>query len=64
MNLFSPITVTVSEDFERFLELLGERIELKGWKKYRGGLDVKSKRLKYQSCFETFQRKLADDLKN
>lgn len=34
--------VNVSEDFERFLELLGERIELKGWQKYRGGLDVKN----------------------
>ena len=37
------IAVNVSEDFEHFLELLGERIELKGWQKYRGGLDVKSK---------------------
>lgn len=40
------IAVNVSEDFERFLELLGERIELKGWQKYRGGLDVKSKFLR------------------
>ena len=38
--------MNVSEDFERFLELLGERIELKGWQKYRGGLDVKSKFLR------------------
>ncbi|XP_011329684.1 GTPase-activating Rap/Ran-GAP domain-like protein 3 isoform X2 [Ooceraea biroi] len=30
-----------SPDFERFLEILGERIRLKGWDKYRGGLDVK-----------------------
>lgn len=35
--------MTVSEEFERFLELLGEKIKLKGWQKYRGGLDVKSK---------------------
>ena len=41
--MLSVITVTVSEEFERFLELLGEKIELKGWQKYRGGLDVKSK---------------------
>jgi len=37
------IAVNVSVEFERFLELLGERIELRGWQKYRGGLDVKSK---------------------
>lgn len=30
-----------SPGFERFLETLGERIRLKGWDKYRGGLDVK-----------------------
>ncbi|KAG7209557.1 hypothetical protein KM043_015635 [Ampulex compressa] len=30
-----------SPGFERFLEILGERIQLKGWDKYRGGLDVK-----------------------
>lgn len=30
-----------SPGFERFLEILGERIRLKGWDKYRGGLDVK-----------------------
>ncbi|XP_066594271.1 GTPase-activating Rap/Ran-GAP domain-like protein 3 isoform X2 [Prorops nasuta] len=30
-----------SSGFERFLEILGERIRLKGWDKYRGGLDVK-----------------------
>lgn len=31
-----------SPEFEEFLEFLGERIALKGWQKYRGGLDVKS----------------------
>ncbi|XP_011703060.1 PREDICTED: GTPase-activating Rap/Ran-GAP domain-like protein 3 isoform X1 [Wasmannia auropunctata] len=30
-----------SPGFESFLEILGERIRLKGWDKYRGGLDVK-----------------------
>lgn len=29
-----------SEAFERFLHLLGERITLKGWDRYRGGLDT------------------------
>ncbi|KZC09628.1 GTPase-activating Rap/Ran-GAP domain-like protein 3 [Dufourea novaeangliae] len=30
-----------SLEFENFLEILGERIQLKNWDKYRGGLDVK-----------------------
>lgn len=29
--------------FEEFLSLLGEKIRLKGWDKYRGGLDIKGK---------------------
>ena len=28
------------EKFDRFLDLLGERVRLQGWDKYRGGLDV------------------------
>lgn len=43
-----PFAVKVSEDFERFLELLGDKIELKGWQKYRGGLDVKSRSYKFR----------------
>uniref|UniRef100_W8AJE0 GTPase-activating Rap/Ran-GAP domain-like protein 3 n=1 Tax=Ceratitis capitata TaxID=7213 RepID=W8AJE0_CERCA len=30
-----------SHDFEDFLQILGERIRLKGWDRFRGGLDVK-----------------------
>ncbi|XP_076276251.1 GTPase-activating Rap/Ran-GAP domain-like protein 3 isoform X1 [Lasioglossum baleicum] len=30
-----------SPEFENFLEIMGERIWLKNWDKYRGGLDVK-----------------------
>lgn len=30
-----------SKEFERFINLLGEKVRLKGWDKYRGGLDVK-----------------------
>ncbi|XP_076316326.1 GTPase-activating Rap/Ran-GAP domain-like protein 3 [Tachypleus tridentatus] len=30
-----------SREFDQFLSLLGELIRLKGWDKYRGGLDVK-----------------------
>lgn len=28
-------------EFEQFMDILGEKIELQGWKKFRGGLDVK-----------------------
>lgn len=34
-------TETGSPGFDKFLEILGERIRLKNWDKYRGGLDVK-----------------------
>lgn len=30
------------ESFERFLKILGQRIELQGWGSYRGGLDTTS----------------------
>lgn len=30
-----------TKDFDKFVSLLGERIRLKSWDKYRGGLDVK-----------------------
>ncbi|XP_043668932.1 GTPase-activating Rap/Ran-GAP domain-like protein 3 isoform X1 [Vespula pensylvanica] len=30
-----------SPGFEKFLDILGEKIRLRGWDKYRGGLDVK-----------------------
>jgi len=32
---------TGSEEFNQFISLLGNRVRLKGWDKYRGGLDVK-----------------------
>lgn len=32
-----------SEKFDQFLHLLGDKIRLRGWDKYRGGLDVKGK---------------------
>jgi hypothetical protein len=35
--------VETSKEFEEFLEYMGEKVVLKGWEKYRGGLDVKSK---------------------
>ena len=30
-----------SPQFDTFLDVLGERIELEGWEKFRGGLDVR-----------------------
>lgn len=30
-----------SESFEEFLDVLGEKIRLRGWERFRGGLDVK-----------------------
>lgn len=35
------VSETGSEEFDRFINLLGDRVRLKGWDKYRGGLDVK-----------------------
>jgi len=31
-----------SPEFDEFLDLIGERVKLKGFERYRGGLDVKS----------------------
>eukprot|EP01102_Stenamoeba_stenopodia_P011158 TRINITY_DN3415_c0_g2_i1.p1 TRINITY_DN3415_c0_g2~~TRINITY_DN3415_c0_g2_i1.p1 ORF type:complete len:478 (-),score=87.64 TRINITY_DN3415_c0_g2_i1:136-1569(-) len=33
---------SMSPDFEEFLDFLGDRVTLKGWDKFRGGLDVKT----------------------
>lgn len=43
------ITEHGNEDFDRFLKLLGQRIELHGWGSYRGGLDT-------TSAFDTLSR--------
>jgi hypothetical protein len=32
----------MSQDFEDFLNLLGDRVTLQGWPHFRGGLDVKN----------------------
>ena len=29
-----------SNEFNEFLEMLGDKVPLNGWKSYRGGLDV------------------------
>ncbi|XP_051153923.1 GTPase-activating Rap/Ran-GAP domain-like protein 3 isoform X1 [Leptopilina boulardi] len=43
-----------SPGFERFLETLGERIRLKGWDKYRGGLDVKGDMTGKESIYTVY----------
>jgi hypothetical protein len=47
-----PIIETGSPEFEKFLEVLGQKIRLRGWDKYRGGLDIKGKQRKFtnSSC--------------
>lgn len=39
-----PLPAEIGSDaFQKFLNLLGDKITLKGWTGYRGGLDTKSK---------------------
>ncbi|XP_015775080.1 PREDICTED: GTPase-activating Rap/Ran-GAP domain-like protein 3 [Acropora digitifera] len=47
--------VTSSDEFENFLELLGQKIELKGWKKYRGGLDVRNDMTGSHSLYTVYE---------
>lgn len=39
--IFFIFPETGTKDFDKFVHLLGEKIRLKSWDKYRGGLDVK-----------------------
>ena len=39
--LISTVSDGISPAFERFLDLIGEKVALKGFNDYRGGLDVK-----------------------
>lgn len=41
-GLMAAALVNTSPEFEKFLELLGETVDLRGFDKFRGGLDVKS----------------------
>ena len=41
--------------FDRFLALLGDRVKLKGWTKYRGGLDVNRDMTGEESVYTTFE---------
>eukprot|EP01156_Anaeramoeba_ignava_P022459 Anaeramoba_ignava/c20684_g1_i1.p1 GENE.c20684_g1_i1~~c20684_g1_i1.p1 ORF type:complete len:364 (-),score=129.21 c20684_g1_i1:212-1303(-) len=42
-----------SHEYDEFLKILGEKVELKGFKGYRGGLDIKRKKI-YQNFFMFF----------
>ncbi|KAF1472237.1 GTPase-activating Rap/Ran-GAP domain-like protein 3, partial [Pygoscelis antarcticus] len=46
---------TGSENFQRFLHLLGDTITLKGWTGYRGGLDTKNDTTGTCSIYTVFQ---------
>jgi len=50
----NKIIVDSSPAFEEFLGLLGKKIRLLDWKKFRGGLDVKSENLPSDSNFNRF----------
>lgn len=45
-----PILVNGSKDFDEFLEMLGDKVKLKGWTKYNGGLDIECKPLEHIFC--------------
>ena len=44
-----------SESFENFLNLLGEKITLKNWDRYRGGLDVHNNMTGSESVYTLFE---------
>ncbi|KAK2145077.1 hypothetical protein LSH36_704g00039 [Paralvinella palmiformis] len=44
-----------SNEFYRFCRLLGERVKLKGWEKYRGGLDTKSDTTGKESIYTVYE---------
>lgn len=37
------VTEEGDEKWQRFISLLGEKIRLRGWNRFRGGLDVKGR---------------------
>lgn len=41
-NRVEKCIVETSKGFEDFLSFLGEKVVLKDWQKFRGGLDIKS----------------------
>eukprot|EP01103_Thecamoeba_quadrilineata_P016746 TRINITY_DN568_c0_g1_i1.p1 TRINITY_DN568_c0_g1~~TRINITY_DN568_c0_g1_i1.p1 ORF type:complete len:435 (+),score=76.36 TRINITY_DN568_c0_g1_i1:68-1372(+) len=51
-EMFSNIEA--SKDFDEFLDFLGDRIDLVGWDKFRGGLDVKTNTTGNKSVYTKF----------
>ena len=46
--------MTVSPDYQEFLEFLGEVVKLEGWPYFRAGLDVKSNTTGKESLFTRY----------
>ncbi|XP_052215441.1 GTPase-activating Rap/Ran-GAP domain-like protein 3 isoform X2 [Dreissena polymorpha] len=46
---------TGSDQFERFLKLLGDRIKLKGWDKFKAGLDVKANTTGAETVYTVYE---------
>lgn len=44
-----------SQSFNSFSDLLGDRIKLKGWEKFKGGLDVKSNATGTESIYTVYE---------
>ena len=44
-----------SQNFTNFLSLLGERVTLKGWPKFRGGLDIRGNMTGQHSMYTTHE---------
>ncbi len=57
INMGLPVPVAGSPDWEQFLAFLGDRVTLKGWERFAGGLDVKSMSITTPSSSPTMQRK-------
>ncbi|XP_065916721.1 GTPase-activating Rap/Ran-GAP domain-like protein 3 isoform X2 [Dysidea avara] len=44
-----------SPEFDQFLDLLGEKVDLLGWEQFKGGLDTKNNSTGKQSLYTVFQ---------
>jgi hypothetical protein len=50
MGVRRAVATDASPEFDKFLALMGEKITLKGFKGYTGGLDIKGARSHCVSC--------------
>ncbi|ESP05020.1 hypothetical protein LOTGIDRAFT_109410, partial [Lottia gigantea] len=46
---------TAPEEFDNFLCLLGDRVKLKGWDKFKGGLDIKSNTTGEETIYTVYE---------